>query len=556
MRRERLFIEWLLIGCFASLAVVVAISTSLAERADRLIYDMVAPLYAPPADDRIIIVDINDESLAQMGRWPWPRTLHAEAIRHIKAQNPSVLLYDILFIEPSVDDAALASAMAGSPPVFLPMLFEIPGENGAPWRLRTPTEPIASAASGIGTANLSLDTDGRARTIVIATPNGEQGILPHMAELAYRSVTGHESPAFLRTRHKADPLHIAFHPPGHFRTVSLLSIMRGEVPAAFLRDKIVIIGGTAEGLGDIHPVSSADADRMAGVEVQANLLSSLFADRFITIMPQAGIILLSLLPLWGLLIAFWRLAPAYGLMLATGVTVLLVLASIILLALAGWWFPPVAALLGIVLVYPLWGWRRLAAVTDFMAHEVEALLAHTGIGDPARHQGWNNDRVARDARRLHQVIAIMQRNAEEREETLQFLSHDMRSPQAAIIALLKSAPPATDPALRRQILRYAEHTLRLADDFVQLARIGSRPLPGEAIDMSDALAQATDIAWPAARMKNIHILREDSGASEEWPDLSPAPWCAPLPTCSAMRFICRPKAARFGAAPGGMGMMR
>ncbi|MPT47598.1 MAG: CHASE2 domain-containing protein [Sphingobium sp.] len=525
MRRERLFVEWLIIGLFASLMVVLAIYSAVAEQADRLVYDNVAPFHAPPVDDRIIIAEINDEALANLGRWPWPRSLHAQATERIKQQRPTLLLYDILFIEPSTDDAVLARAIAGKPPVFLPILFEIPGENGAPWHLRFPVDPIARSASGIGTANLSIDSDGMARSIVIATPDAQYGVIPHMAELAYRAVTGHPSPAFTRTQNDAQPLHIAFHPPGSFRTVSLLSILRNEVPDAFLRDKIVIIGGTAEGLGDIHPVTGRHANRMAGVEVQANLLSSLIADRFISFAPQWGVILLSLLPLWGLLIAFWRLSPARGLMLAIGVTVFIIAGSVLTLAIAGWWFPPTAALLGIAIVYPLWGWRRLAAVTDFMGTEVKALLAHTGIGDPAPQQGWNNDRVANDAGRLHQVIAIMQRNAEEREEMLQFLSHDMRSPQAAIIALLKSHPDAAkNPSLRDRILRYAEHTLRLADDFVQLARIQSRPSPNEPIDVSDALAQAADIIWSRAQAKHIQIIRNEQGSDtaqdeDYWPDL-------------------------------------
>lgn len=529
MRRGRLFVEWLLIGLGASLVLLSSIGGSLFDRADRLLYDMVAPLHAAPADDRLLIVAIDDDTLAATGRWPWPRDIHARALTAMKAARPDAILYDILFIEPSAQDRQLAEAMAGQPPVFLPMLFDIPGPDGAPWLIHRPVSPIAEAAGGIGTANLSLDRDGRARSIAIAT--GEDGtadrrqddapMLPHMAELGYRHLAGHLSPAFQRTAATGEALHIPFLPPGSFRTISLLPILRGEVPADFLRGKILLVGATAEGLGDIHPVSTAHAGRLPGVEVQANLLSSLLADRFVTPLPPVAVAALSLLPLWALMLIFWRLSPSQSLLFSIGTTIALVVGSVAALAIGGWWFPPVAALTGIILVYPLWGWRRLAAVTQFMGDEVRTLLTGTGIGEPAPSpsDGWRGDRVASDAGRLHQVLAIMQRNAREREEMLQFLSHDMRSPQASIIALLEGRQDTlSDPALSRQIRRHAERTLRLADDFVQLARLQSRPRVEEAVDIRDAMAQAGDMIWARAKARHITIRHDDRNAAAA-PDL-------------------------------------
>lgn len=519
MRRGRLFIEWLLIGLGASLVILLSIGSPLVERADRLLYDMAAPLHAAPADDRLLIVAIDDDTLAATGRWPWPRDIHARALSRMKAARPAAILYDILFIEPAAQDHHLAAAMTGQPPVYLPMLFDIPGPDGAPWLIHHPVPPIARAAGGVGTANLSLDRDGRARSIVIATPEDGGVILPHLAELSYRRLAGHPSPAFQRTAPTGEALHIPFLPPGSFRTISLLPLLRGEVPADFLRGKIMLVGATAEGLGDIHPVSTAHAGRLPGVEVQANLLSSLLADRFITPLPPAAITVLSLLPLWGLLLIFWRLPPSQSLIFSIGTIVALVAGSVAALAIGGWWFPPVAALTGVILVYPLWGWRRLAAVTQFMADEVRTLLARSGIGAPAPAPAreWLGDRVASDAGRLHQVLATLQRNAREREEMLQFLSHDMRSPQASILALLSGRGPALPAAaLHDQIRRHAEHTLRLADDFVQLARLQSRPPAMQAVDIRDAMAQAGDMVW--ARAKARHVTIRDDGRNA--PDLS------------------------------------
>lgn len=514
MQRGRLLIEWLLIGIGASLIVILAVRTSFLDRADRLVYDLAAPLYAPATDDRILIAAIDNEAIAALGRWPWPRKAHADAIAAIDRHQPAAIIYDVLFLEPSPDDPALAQSMEASDKTFLPLLFETPGPNGAPYYVREPAHRLAQAAKGLGTVNLILDSDGQARRIAIAT-RAEPAALPHIAELAYRQMQKRPSPAFLRTNASDDPLWIAFRAPGSFRTVSLISLIRGEVPDALIRNKLVIVGATAEGLGDLHPVSASGGALMAGAEVQANLLSSLLADRFISPLPMKWLYLMALAPVWLLLIAFLRLAPSRGLMLSLATTALLISLSVLLLATGGIWAPPMAALLGIAIVYPLWGWRRLAAVTQFMEREVHTLLAETGIGEPEQDGGWRDDRVGSDASRLHMVIAVMRRNAEEREEMLQFLSHDMRSPQAAIIALIDGAPDRADPKLLARVRGNAERTLQLADDFVQLTRMESRRSDMHPVDLADAMAQARDIIWPKAQARKQQIIHEPSG-NELW----------------------------------------
>lgn len=49
----------------------------------------------------IVIVAVDNESLAQVGRWVWPRAVIAELIRRISAANPKVIALDIVFSEPS-----------------------------------------------------------------------------------------------------------------------------------------------------------------------------------------------------------------------------------------------------------------------------------------------------------------------------------------------------------------------------------------------------------------------------------------------------------------------
>ena len=96
--------------------------------------------------------------------------------------------------------------------------------------------------------------------------------------------------------------------------------------------------------------------------------------------------------------------------------------------------------------------------------------------------------------------------AQEREEVLQLLSHDMRSPQAAILALL-DGQDATDD--NKRIESHARRTLALADNFVGLARIKSSEFSGEDILLSDLVIEANDSLWPLAKQRGIKSTVDD-----------------------------------------------
>ena len=106
------------------------------------------------------------------------------------------------------------------------------------------------------------------------------------------------------------------------------------------------------------------------------------------------------------------------------------------------------------------------------------------------------------------------RHAEQlRDESLRFLSHDMRSPQASILALLELQREAaagranglTHDELFSRVESYARQTLHLADDFVQLARAESGNYQFEEQNLADLLTDATDELWALAQARQIQI---------------------------------------------------
>lgn len=106
------------------------------------------------------------------------------------------------------------------------------------------------------------------------------------------------------------------------------------------------------------------------------------------------------------------------------------------------------------------------------------------------------------------MMAVDQRELamRQREEALQLLSHDMRSPQASILAVLKhpdfqSAPPK----LLEQVETQARRTLDLADAFVRLAQAESADYTLEAIDFSHVAEEAIDAVWSLAQQGGITL---------------------------------------------------
>ena len=620
--RLRLIVEWLAIALLSSLAVVLALQWRGTSAFDYLFYDQLSGLSRPAADPDILLVTIDDPSLQALGKWPWPRTNHAALLTKLQAAKPKAILLDILLSEPSTeaDDTALAASMAQGAPVFVPMHFVSPGSDGRDYDVIKPIAPIANAAAEIGQVNVEFDSDGVVRRAVLCFPDGEKGLKwPHLAELVARS-DGKPTLAYRNDDRCGSSVLIPYATRGSFTEISYADLLNGEVPADLIAGRTVIIGATAAGMGDSYPVPLADGGMLSGAEIMANMVSAIKRDNFVKPLPFAATLLLSLLPVWLLLLGFLRLSPRWALIASVSNVVIVLITSALLLG-AQIWFPPGAAILGLFLVYPLWGWRRLQAMSDFMDAELGALekegevipvspptqLAADMVGrqsatlagaidhmrdlrrviaDTLEHlpdpmfvsdlddtitltNQQLDDRVEKDitgqsvaaalddfvqpahrravdsylAKRaergeaeedefvrfvsntartfvlraakilsdtnelrgyIHYLADItdLARAETDREEALQLLSHDMRAPQSAIIAML---PDLRDKNARARIERHARRTMQLAQDFVQIARMGETEFSGLDLLLAELARDVADSLWPLAKERNITI---------------------------------------------------
>ncbi len=290
---------------------------------------------AAPADD-IVLVWINDDSIRRMeplvGRWPWPRLVHATAIDYLSAAGAKVIVYDVLFAERDLrkfmvgdtewtgeeSDVALvesttkagnvvhaaeaSSAELLDPSRALADNLEAPALNvriSSPGclqvrpLLRPPFPALAQASRAIGHTLFTLDADGPVRRISPVVQVGERTI-PSLA-LATTMAAGAEPQVQAQVRSgqcaSLVPWRGPAENPGGYPTFSSFSfydvfysqqqIIEGQKPAvdpAAFKNRIVVVGGSGQGLKESFTTPFPEG-AIDGPEVHANVIDGLLSGR-------------------------------------------------------------------------------------------------------------------------------------------------------------------------------------------------------------------------------------------------------------------------------------
>src|SRR5262249_16393774 len=138
------------IGSIASTLAIIAVSALLgmfidwrAPGLDRYAQDWLMRARGTlPAPDDIVIVAIDEPSIAQLGRFPWPRSLMARVIDGLALAQPKAIALDVLYTDPTTneEDGALAQAIARAANVIVAaQLVEAQaGGDSATWLLPLP----------------------------------------------------------------------------------------------------------------------------------------------------------------------------------------------------------------------------------------------------------------------------------------------------------------------------------------------------------------------------------------------------------------------------------
>lgn len=358
-------------------------------RADKAIYDANHHLLTREVGDDIIIVAIDEQSLATLGRWPWPRILHAELIDQLTAAGAATIIFDIIFAEPEAsdpaNDLALAAAMRRHGRVILPLLVE-QRQLGGQLLETLPLPLLESAAAGVGHAHIELDADGIARSVYLKEGLGSPR-WPHLTVAALRAMEPGKwqrlpgrrnpnltpaSPNILVRDHQ---ILIPFAgPPGHYPRISYTQVLVGRYLPDTFRGKTVLVGTTATGLGDVLPTPVSGFNQpMPGVEINANILDALRHHLAIEPLGRGARAAISLLIVLVPVLLFPLLTPRAALLTAAGLLLATLGLSALLISRFHLWLPPAAVVTPLLLAYPLWSWQRLEFASRFLTLELQRL---------------------------------------------------------------------------------------------------------------------------------------------------------------------------------------
>ncbi|MCD6039283.1 MAG: cyaA 1 [Gammaproteobacteria bacterium] len=325
----------------------------LISRFETLAYDielrtrLLTPKRAP-FQTSIAIVDINDQSLRQEGRWPWPRSKLATLVDHIRAQGAVVIVFDMIFptqedniadivfkqlaqqnlmtpqmepllkkITPYFDnDSKFAASLAqGDSVVGVSFLLQPRIEGVLPLpllKLTTAGEKdldfymmpgvigvnpqLGNAAKNVGFIDVFPDEDGIIRRVPLLL-NYHDGLYPSLALEAVRiyllKTVKLETGSYgdnirlegVRLGEEVIPTDergqviIPFRGRGYtFPFFSAADVLHNKIPSGVFSGKIVFVGSTAVGLGDLKPTAIQSV--FPGLEVNATIADGILKNDF------------------------------------------------------------------------------------------------------------------------------------------------------------------------------------------------------------------------------------------------------------------------------------
>ena len=286
------------------------------------------------AQQPIVIVDIDEESLAEIGQWPWPRTTIAKLTSQLMAYNAVAVAYDVVFAEPDrLSPAQVAERLPQLSDALKSELSNLPdndtilaetfarsrvviGESGLPQKTDLETRPIKphsfavlgpdpkplllhfqglarnlpeleQTATGHGSFTILPESDGIVRRVPALIRVGEE-IVPTLSLEVLRVATGQTTYAIKTdaagiksvvlggVEIPTDPnarIWVYFSPLDQTRYIPAKDVINGTAPPESLTGNVVFVGTSATGLLDIKTTPVNDA--VPGVEVHAQLLEAM-----------------------------------------------------------------------------------------------------------------------------------------------------------------------------------------------------------------------------------------------------------------------------------------
>ncbi len=394
-------------------------------------------------DERLVLIKIDDASLAQLGRFPWPRQNYVKLLKVLSAapaNSPAnIAVFDLLFSEPSPDDSQFAQAISQHGHVVLAQAWD---------EQRLPLVSVPSLrqnALGTGHILTQPDSDGLVRQVL---PQIEG--VPMLGLVALQALSLIQEQVPLPSSDQLNlPLDVNW--VGGMESLpqySFVDVVQGRVDPQQFAGKTILVGVTATGLDPLMmPFTAHKGHQSASsVVLHATIIQNLLRQQSLRPMPSVG----------------WLLIFGLGLLLSWGLSGRGWLRQILMVAglCAGWLMLSVGLLRAQILL-PLTA--PLALVT----------LTGTAVG--------LSDRL-RESAQLQSKITHLQADEALKTEFLRTASHELRAPVANIhcaVTLLKLTDSPADRAEYLQILEdECQQELAIINDLLDFQRL-SHQMPAQ-----------------------------------------------------------------------------
>ena len=95
--------DWLVAVLVIATVVILHLATDLMGALERRFYDYASTSTTRQPSDRVAVIAIDDQSVANIGRWPWPRDIHARLVDQLAGAKAKTIVHTAFFFEPQTD---------------------------------------------------------------------------------------------------------------------------------------------------------------------------------------------------------------------------------------------------------------------------------------------------------------------------------------------------------------------------------------------------------------------------------------------------------------------
>jgi len=216
------------VGIAVTLLMLLAGATDLLQSLERKAYDMGVQFSSRTPSDRIAVIAIDEQSIANLGRWPWSRELHARMTSLLAGAQAKVIGNTVFFSEPQVDPGY----------TYITQLIDLVNQSAMEATAQSPQS--AKIAALLAEAELALNPDSKLAESYARAGNV---VLPMLFQLGEaRGRPDHPMAEFV-ARNRLQQVGEGF---GH------------ALPAAGVQIPVESIGAKAQAIGHLN--SSLDID--------------------------------------------------------------------------------------------------------------------------------------------------------------------------------------------------------------------------------------------------------------------------------------------------------